>query len=106
MTEQSTQLKRVNPTSRTEEVGLWDTHGGIIVLDTDIGETFKKLHIGVGGDVFVEGAYIDPTTGLKNVIPYLGLSSDSWLTVFGRRVLSASPLGNTTASDITWYSGE
>lgn len=96
--------QELNSSSRSTEVGLAITRGGEITLDDYIGETFKWLHVEVGGNVIVEGV-----DGSSNIIPFYGILSGSWIPVVGKRVLTSAVInGNpqsTTATGITWYGG-
>lgn len=90
------------PQERTNRIGIVDTRGGIITVDVQLSEFFKKLHVGVGGDIVILGRN-------GNHIPYLGVSNGATLAVEGNMVASSATIDGvlvtTTADDITWHGG-
>lgn len=96
------QTNKFNPDTPTEHIGAPATRGGLITIDTPLTEYFKLVHIGTGGNVLI--------LGLDNqCIPYIGISSDSWIWAVGYCVLSSATVDGqnltTTASNIQWYGG-
>lgn len=96
------ETSKFNPKTPTKDIGAVATRGGLITIDTPLAEYFKLLHIQTGGNVLI--------LGMDNqVIPYLGISSDSWIWAVGYAVVSAATVDGqaltTTASNIQWYGG-
>ena len=96
------QTTKFDPKTPSNEIGAPATRGGLITIDQPLAEYFKLLHVQNGGNVLI--------LGMDNqVIPYLGISSDSWIWAAGYAVVSSATVDGsaltTTASNIQWYGG-
>jgi hypothetical protein len=93
---------KLPPQERTNRIGIVDTRGGIITVDVQVSEFFKKLHVGVGGDIIILGKN-------GNYIPYLGLNNGATIAVEGNMVVSTATIDGvvvtTSCDDITWHGG-
>ena len=91
-------INNVNPAMPSVELGPWIRKGDPIVNDVVVPEFFKMLHVGVGGDVMVQGQD-------GEVIPFIGILDGTFIPVIGNAVLASTAKGNTTATSITWHGG-
>jgi len=109
MAQQIQQVYGLSGDKPSNEVGAFIKRGGIIKtnatnnLDKDIGQFFKWLHVGVGGDI----VWLTPE-GIADCV--LGVPSGSWIPVYGSQVLTSGVVDgetiNTDCNNITWQGGE
>lgn len=98
-------LKRANEASKMHELTGPYTESADVVLDQEFGLTAKALHVAVTGDVVYETPYYD-AAGNKVIGVIRGLTPNLMYPAVCTKVLSASPLGPTTATGITWHTGQ
>ncbi len=93
--------KRVNELSRTAELQGPFTEGGLVVLDTFFPEraVAKAIHVGTAGNLTVETPYTKDNVVTTQVVLNAEVGYH-WLVC--TRVLSAG----TTATNLTWHTGE
>lgn len=105
--------KLTNEASRMEQIGRFITMSDQVTLDSFF--TFnqqgvsispivaKYIHVGTTGDI----AYESPYT--INNVPIIGFIKAAVVgrhPIICKRILSVSALGNTTATNLTWMTGE
>lgn len=109
MTLQTQQVYGVPGDKQSNDIGVFAKRGGIILtgttnhLDAEVGQFFKWLHVGSGGNLF----YLTPD---DQVDGFFALADNTFVPVVGKQVLSVATFDGesvaTTCNNITWHGGE
>ena len=105
--------KLTNEASRMEEIGRFIVFSDVVTLDQyfTINQsgvlishvTAKYIHVGTTGDIAYETPY---TLNNVPVIAFIKAAVIGRHPILCRRILSTSSIGNTTATNLTWLTGE
>jgi hypothetical protein len=105
--------KLTNSLSRMDELGEFVVYSDLVTLDqyftiTQNGVTIsgieaKYIHVGGAGDIAYESPYV-----LNNlpIVGFIKAASVRRHPILCTRILTTSILGNTTATNLTWHTGE
>lgn len=105
--------KVTNSLSRMEQIGEFITFSDSVVLDQYFtinqhgvvlgGLEAKYIHVGGAGDIAYESPY---TLNNQPIIGFIKAASVRRHPIICTRILTTSALGNTTATNLTWATGE
>lgn len=107
--------KNIGADSRSNDIGLVDCIGGVVVLDQPFkranganGGLSCKIYVGVGLPTVITGTIvIEDADGQP--IPYIGRPTGDVIVVKGARVLTSAVINGTTyttdCTGLTWTGG-
>lgn len=89
------EINNVNPTTPTNQIGIFPQKGGLLTANTHLGFCFKMIRVRTAGDVNIMG--ID-----GNAMLIIDVQPGFFTIAEGYGYLSSG----TTATGIYWYGGQ